>query len=87
MLHGLVEGLYYGNNMFLGLEFSLATWAAEAGVGEKLLVVLANGGVACGHASESGAQSIGEAYNGKPGTSLGVHGLDDLLFLIFKVEE
>ena len=75
------------NNMFLGLEFSLSAWAAEAGVGEKTLAVLANGGVACGHAGKLGAQSIGEVYDREPGSSLGVRGLDDVLFFVFKVQE
>ena len=75
------------NNMFTGLEFSLSAWAAEAGVGEETLLVLANGGMFCGHAGELGAQYIGEAYNREPRPSLGVHGPDDALFFVFKVQE
>ena len=75
------------NDMFMGLEFSLSAWAAKAGVGEETLAVLADGGVVCGHAGELGAQSIGEAYDREPGSSLGVRGPDDTLFFIFKVQE
>ena len=60
------------DNMFPGLDFSLAIWAAEVGVGEEMLAILANGSVTCGHAGELGTQGVSEAYNGEPGSSLGV---------------
>jgi len=60
------------DNMFPGLDFGLATWATEAGVGEELLVVFANGSMTCGHTGEACAQGISKAYDWEPGFPLGV---------------
>lgn len=43
------------NDMFVGLNISLATWAAKGGVGEEALSILANGSVVRGHAGELSA--------------------------------
>jgi len=43
------------NDMFAGLNISLATWAAKGGVGEEALSILANGSVVRGHAGELSA--------------------------------
>ena len=68
---GVVAGTMH-DNMFPGLDFSLATWAAEVGDGKETLAILTNGSVTCGHADESGTQGVSEAYNREPGSSLGV---------------
>jgi len=48
--------------MFLCLDFSFTTWAADRKMREESLSILPNGGVASGHASETGVERVGEAY-------------------------
>jgi len=75
------------NDMFVGLNISLATWAAKGGVREELLLILTNGGVACGHAGEPSTQGIREPYGGEPRAILSIGGLDDVLLFIFIIQE
>ena len=51
--------------MFLCLDFSFATRAANGEVREESLSVLPNRSVAGSHAGETGAERVGEAYRGE----------------------
>ena len=62
---GVIEVALH-DNVFMSLYLSLTTRAAQRGVGEEALAVLTNGGMACGHVSKMGTQSIGEPYRGEP---------------------
>ena len=75
------------DNVLSGLEFGLAAGASKRGVWKEVLAVFANGGVACGHASETGTQGVGKANDGEPGATFSVCGRDDMLLLVLKVKE
>jgi len=52
--YGEVVEVVLHNDMFMCLYLSLATGAAEEEVRKEALLVLANGGIACGHTGKTG---------------------------------
>jgi len=63
---GWVVCIVLHDDMFLCLDFSFTTWAADGEVREESLSILPNGGVASSHVSETGAERVGEAYRREP---------------------
>ena len=54
------------DDVFSCLDFSFAARAADGEVREESLFILPNGNMASSHASETGAERVGEAYRRKP---------------------
>ena len=68
ILHGCgwVVCITLHDDMFSCLDFSFTAQAADGKVREESLSILPNGGVAGGHASETGAERVGKAYRREP---------------------
>jgi len=62
---GWVVCIALHDNVFSCLDFSFAARAADGEVREESLSILPNGSVAGSHASETGAERVGEAYRGE----------------------
>ena len=56
----------FHDDVFLGLDFSFATWAAGGEVREESLSVFTDGSMSSSHTSEVSTQWIGEPYKGEP---------------------
>ena len=63
---GWVVCITLHDDMFSCLDFSFTAQAADGKVREESLSILPNGGVAGGHASETGAERVGKAYRREP---------------------
>ena len=73
------------DNIFACLHICLATRTAEGGVGETMLTILADRGIAHGHAGETDTQCIGEPYEREPRATFSIGGFNDVLLFILKV--
>ena len=63
---GWVVCIALHDDMFSCLDFSFTAWAANGEVRDESLSILPNGSVASSHASETGAEQVGEAYRREP---------------------
>jgi len=81
---GVVQVTFY-DNMFMGLNFGFVIWTTSGKMKEESLSILSNGSMTGGHASESSAQRVCEAYERKLWLPFSIYWFNNLLFFVFEI--